>query len=384
MVVDPRELERLAAKRPGAPGTADVVTSDRACPKCGYSLKGLPTGGVCPECGRPITSTRRNRHTDNLADAPLWYLAVLKWSSLALVALGALAVMVIAWVRSAGSPRALVIAGGVALAVATGIVAATSAITMRRGRSESTLADAVLDSEWRPWVIRALMTAWIGAAAIAAIEGRVLMTPGAVTPTWVDPLTALACTLGAIGLAMLTWWIAAVADWASDDSVGERLRMASWAIGIGAIGFAARGVLGNSSGQWLASLAIGIGAIAAVVLLFTLMEIAQLAAWAVRNHTEAEQRALRIAERERREEAARPVPSIAPPPPPRVGKAFQQMAEEQLPKPAPPSPAKQSPAKRPAAGYNMQRREVQIEPPLGEAGADPYGVVEDEPGPKGS
>ncbi len=36
-----------------------VVTDTRACIKCGYSLQGLATSGVCPECGTPVADSLR-------------------------------------------------------------------------------------------------------------------------------------------------------------------------------------------------------------------------------------------------------------------------------------------------------------------------------------
>src|SRR4051812_38842205 len=73
MPIDPREL--VGAK----PGFQEGITTDRLCGKCGYNLKGLPGGGRCPECGRPIARRTRGakRFTDNLTDAPLFYLKAL-------------------------------------------------------------------------------------------------------------------------------------------------------------------------------------------------------------------------------------------------------------------------------------------------------------------
>ena len=35
--------------------TSRVIESDRRCPGCGYSYRGLRRGGACPECGMPIS-----------------------------------------------------------------------------------------------------------------------------------------------------------------------------------------------------------------------------------------------------------------------------------------------------------------------------------------
>ena len=36
-----------------------ALASDLACRKCGYHLRGLPTNGMCPECGTPVAISLR-------------------------------------------------------------------------------------------------------------------------------------------------------------------------------------------------------------------------------------------------------------------------------------------------------------------------------------
>ncbi|MBX3359492.1 MAG: hypothetical protein KF745_13815 [Phycisphaeraceae bacterium] len=40
-------------------GGMDVLLERRSCIGCGYDLVGLPVGGVCPECGRPVADSLR-------------------------------------------------------------------------------------------------------------------------------------------------------------------------------------------------------------------------------------------------------------------------------------------------------------------------------------
>ncbi len=53
---------RLEAEPPSPPAVhpanvnleSDTVGDDAICLQCGYSIRGLPHGGRCPECGTPI------------------------------------------------------------------------------------------------------------------------------------------------------------------------------------------------------------------------------------------------------------------------------------------------------------------------------------------
>ena len=76
------------------PHSNDVITADVACVRCGYSLKGRPNQGRCPECGTSVRSStsplrlfvgRRRWH-----DHVLW-LVVVGGAAAAFVAL------IIAW-----------------------------------------------------------------------------------------------------------------------------------------------------------------------------------------------------------------------------------------------------------------------------------------------
>lgn len=50
------------------------LDTDRACVRCSYNLRGLPTDGVCPECGTPVADSLRGYY---LAFAAPKYLAAL-------------------------------------------------------------------------------------------------------------------------------------------------------------------------------------------------------------------------------------------------------------------------------------------------------------------
>lgn len=51
---DRADMERRAHLAGAGPGLANVISTERPCRACGYSLRGLKWGGKCPECGDEI------------------------------------------------------------------------------------------------------------------------------------------------------------------------------------------------------------------------------------------------------------------------------------------------------------------------------------------
>jgi hypothetical protein len=59
------------------PQNASVpAETDTLCEHCGYGLNGLPTGGLCPECGQPIADST----TDDGRTLPAWESGGSRWS----------------------------------------------------------------------------------------------------------------------------------------------------------------------------------------------------------------------------------------------------------------------------------------------------------------
>jgi predicted amidophosphoribosyltransferase len=46
-----------------------AIDTDQLCGQCGYNVRGLRWGGLCPECGSPIVLP--DAAHDSLAEAPL-------------------------------------------------------------------------------------------------------------------------------------------------------------------------------------------------------------------------------------------------------------------------------------------------------------------------
>src|SRR5678816_3938392 len=71
MPIDTRELRRSKNS------PFEMISTDRLCDQCRYNLKGLPSNGKCPECGRAIRGRRSKRFVDSMVDAPAFYLKTL-------------------------------------------------------------------------------------------------------------------------------------------------------------------------------------------------------------------------------------------------------------------------------------------------------------------
>lgn len=284
------------------------IEDSRPCHKCGYDLRGLNESASCPECGAPIRSRRsRSRFADNLTDAPLEYL---RW-----LTLGFLLMSVSILVGSITVAYQLFARGGVPLippAVAHGLtlVAALAWLpgvwitTRRRPIGEHTTHDPILDHARLRSVIRWLQLAAPVSAAMAITSAYVPL-PGSVPVFMIG-----AAVLGAVSLlAMvpLCVYLSSLTDWAGDSGIGERLRGAAWALAI--FGPVTAGSIVLSSVAGVFKIAAGWGAIfiviGAALFSWSILQLAGLSQWAVRNHISGAERDSRMAERERRERMER-------------------------------------------------------------------------------
>jgi hypothetical protein len=291
MPIDPREL------RPSKNALVTIIDTDRLCGRCRYNLKGLPSNGRCPECGRPVASLRSGKRTftDNLADAPLFYLKALATGLVMMAGFSIASVAAFLMLAETGTLAVAAFAGVMAIGWWVGVFI----VTAQRSRGENALPDDVLDSPKFRAVNRVLQLAWPLAAVAWAGS---LSAPAPADKALVFCGFALA-TVGLGGLVPLSVHLSALAYWAHDTAIGERLRFIAWGIAvIGAF------VLAGGAGMTQPSVARGllylfavwssVGlVIAELVFLWSLVQLAHEALWAVRNAATASDVAQRMVSR---------------------------------------------------------------------------------------
>lgn len=217
------------ARTTRARALGEVIGSDRPCRKCGYSLKGLHAGGVCPECGTGIPGSKpRVLGGDNLSDAPVRYLRRLSLG-LGLAAMGLVSIVVgLLYVRGASG------------AIGPGMLGAGAVLWMggvwigggRRPRQESTLKEPLLDhAQWLLWM-RIAQAAWLLPAGFAAL--RWVIASGTSTAGLDFALAGLnvSAVLAFVATVPALAFFNALATWAGDSSLAARLHTSAWGIAI--------------------------------------------------------------------------------------------------------------------------------------------------------
>ena len=292
--------------------------TDRVCVRCKYNLRGLETGGVCPECGTAITSRKKTiRFADNLVDAPIGYIKLLA------VGLGIQALMVVFFAflivfRGLGVFAAILMAGS-----AVGWACAAWIVTAKRPKTEQMAPDEILDSDRIRLIARLSQSIVVfGAGALwgAAYTGSGILAG----------LYGVLMVAALFGLVPMGIYLSSLADWAGETSVGARLRGSVWLLAVCGTLLVVLTVALQIALPFRLFLVIfatisGVSVLIGLVLFgVSVLQLALAATWAIQNAGQARERDIRMAEKRRRRalrdearanEAAAAMAAAAPPPP---------------------------------------------------------------------
>lgn len=285
-----------------------MIIDERKCVACGYSLHGLWSDGVCPECGRPILTRRKEipRYSDNLIHAPMGWLQGFSFGStmLALSGIGLIATLVALALTMLETVAfaALLCAAGWSLAtfITTRPRPVTKATTMPPQREWATLR----------WASRVTQIFWV--VLCVAVLARIEMQKGGASTGGTDQALTIAAFIAFVvaGLGTIPFCVilSNLAFWAEDSGLAQHLRGCAWTVALSA------GATLLSYLQVRSGIGAGIGAITVLVtammaacmyfplfyMTYCLWSLQNMARWAVKNHVTAEARDIRL-----REKAAR-------------------------------------------------------------------------------
>jgi len=282
-----------------------LITEDRYCPRCRYSLKGLAVGGVCPECGTTIVLPRegtRRKGEGPLADAPKAYLHIL---ILASVGAGGGACLVLVTAMPFWSARFDPLSIG-AIRLGAGVLWLASLAIMMRPRPTN-LAQAE-----RPRDELAPLRIVVLATQVFLVLAPASLVLGAASG--VDALAEVSPIffwIGMLGWPATGWYLGTIADWGNDFPLATRLKGSAWTIGAGYILVGVVwgiGWLDPGAGSFLSYIAfacVGFWLIARGVMVIGTFQIGGMVQWAMRNNERSLERDRTITERSREREAKR-------------------------------------------------------------------------------
>lgn len=284
-----------------------TILDDRACSSCGYSLKGLDAGGVCPECGEACATALAGlgvRPEDNV-DISRTSFAFLLVLGIGLFLCGVSGIFV------ARFAHVLLVdavdADEVRLGLAGSGLWVVAALILLRDRPRAQQTKTVLDDH-APWFIRLGVAisqpAWIAAAGFAHLE--LSGTPGAAAGKWI------AFLLASLGAPLVPWVISSIAEWVGSSNLMNWLRNAAWCLAFGVVVLPIAELLWATKMNWtslltfpagLAHVLWVLGMIGTSVMCFQLLIDVR---WAIINARERAASQIRIAEKRRQYEASLP------------------------------------------------------------------------------
>ncbi|MGP1346195.1 MAG: hypothetical protein ACTS3F_05940 [Phycisphaerales bacterium] len=282
-----------------------MIADDRLCPKCSYNIRGLPVGGVCPECGTAIiASTHSRKYTREVPihEVSRGYMRLLGMG-FTMLAVGGLGGVLVAMMMVFGTGNEMLVLFS---SVALSVVWSVGVLLVVRPRPLASAAKPG-EVEWK----------WLRRVAVAGAVGKIVV-PGLIlaadflAPVLWGPLVLLlnACDLTALCATAI--YASFLADWASDTGLADRFRTMVWVVCASVLGiviFKPIVDFGPSGIHLFALLGLVFSVIGLVVGTLTMnigwLQCISMISWAQRNARAALDREVRRAERRRKEDEAR-------------------------------------------------------------------------------
>lgn len=269
--IDPRQL--------GAPTNGSAISEDRSCPNCNYNLIGLKVGDRCPECGQPITGKHGHiRFANDLTQAPVHYLKRLAMGAKLMV----VGIMLVP-LASLSLFFQYLLAAAVTLVIAASCwLAGVRIITAPRVFSRPVTFDP--QKEWARLRIvnRAIQSSWL-LGAVLSLQLVFLPNPIAVVGMLVFFM------IGFLSFIPLSVQIADLATWGQHSGLRDRIRASAWGVSFGGaiiilavMTYANLGGLGKVI-TFFALLVFAATVACLLMFIVSIMQLAILCGWAVRN-----------------------------------------------------------------------------------------------------
>jgi hypothetical protein len=195
------------------------IDEDRACNGCGYNLRGLTTGGNCPECGLAI-------EPPPVEEQPVAAIDVFSPGARRMVSGLALACACLVIVVIARFAVLVLAFKGIGTGLATGYVGLAVAVSVAWTIAAWLATPALLDERW-PWMrplryaVRASQPLWV----IGCVVWLIAVADGNDALNAWGRLVRLVAGVGAIALAFL---LRGVAEALEREDIARRLNAVVW------------------------------------------------------------------------------------------------------------------------------------------------------------
>lgn len=300
---------RLGSKSVGL----NAFEGDRPCGSCGYNLKGLSPGGVCPECGTPIRpKAGTSEIAPDLLEAPRSLVTTIGMACIGLAGLTVLEILVGIGMAWGGASALWTSAIGVCFGLAWVACVVLATVPRPGGPKDGPGAAFEGATRWAARVLSLLVPAGFACVVVAEVLKQRGLLPG----QWelVAPYVRYGSRLSYVPLALA---VANLALSGAEETVtwrtraGAALMLVTFVVHGFALWLSTLGAVGAGAGLFMV-----IGAVAWlgawVFMLLGLVQAGLMMLWSVKYVDESADRERRRLEREQRDRERFKVPASSP------------------------------------------------------------------------